>query len=809
MLGNMQSPLRNLRFALRMMMKSPAFTAAIVITLALGIGANAAIFTVANAVLLRPFPYRDPAQIISIHAKDQTKDFGTTLLRYETVRDRNRSFEGVAVWANDNLNLTGDADPMQVPVARVSPNFFSLLGVKPQLGRTFTVEEGTPPGKPVVMLSDSLWRARFHADPSIVGRTVNLDATASEVIGVLPANVQFPFVGTAEIWSPRYFEFSLMTPERLRQGVGYLEMIGRMHPGTTLNEADSELAVLNRQYREQNPTAPDAGPGVEMVVLSLRELVAGNVRNKVLMLMAAVGLLLLIACANVASLLLARALVRKREVAIRTALGASRRIIIAQLLTESVLLAVVAGAFGAALAWAATRALAAWGAAQLPEGIPVGVDARVLLFTLALSVFAALLFGLIPALPISRVDMNAALREESRGASAGRVRARLNDALVVGQVALSLVLLIGTGLLVRSFVRLLRVDPGFDARNVVTMNVSLSTLRYAKPDQQIAFFDDVLRRVSALPGVRHSAISAALPLSWKRITPVLPQGQPEVPLAQRPFVDIEAISPDWFSTMRVPLRAGRAFNAGDQAQSPPVVVVNETFARQYWPNQNPLDQHVVIGRRPVPAAVVGVAADIRNKGLEQDTQPQLYLPFSQLPWGDMNLLVRTDVPAQSVSSAVRAEIAAIDPDQPVTKIETVEQLMDDARTQPRLLLILVSAFSATALLLAIIGIYGVLSYSVAQRQQEFGIRIALGAERRDILRLVVRHGLGLAIAGIGVGLLAASVLTHLLSSMLYKTGGHDPVTFVAAPAVFLIIALLASYLPARRATRVSPIETLR
>jgi putative ABC transport system permease protein len=407
------------------------------------------------------------------------------------------------------------------------------------------------------------------------------------------------------------------------------------------------------------------------------------------------------------------------------------------------------------------------------------------------------------------VDVNAALREENRGASAGRVRARLNDFLVVGQVALSLVLLIGTGLLVRSFVRLLRVDPGFDASNVVTMNVSLSTLKYAKPDQQIAFFDDVLRRVSALPGVSHSAISAALPLSFKRITPVLPQGQPEVPLAQRPFVDIEAISPDWFSTMRVPLRAGRAFNGGDLAQSPPVVVVNETFARQYWPNRNPLDQHVVIGRRPMPAAVVGVAADIKNKGLEQDTQPQLYLPFSQLPWGDMNLLVRTDVPAQSVTSAVRAEIAAIDPDQPVTKIETVEQLIDDARTQPHFLLILAGVFSATALVLAVIGIYGVLSYSVAQRRQEFGIRMAMGADRPDILRIVVRHGFMLAIAGIGVGLMAALALTHLLSSVLYKTGAHDPVTLVAAPAVFLIIALLASYLPARRATRVSPIETLR
>lgn len=791
------------------MTKSPGFTAATVLTLALGIGANTAIFTVANALLLRPFPYRDPAQIVSIDAKDQAKSFGITLLRYETVRDRNRSFEGVAVWANDNLNLTGGGEPMQVPVARVSPNFFDLLGVKPQLGRAFTAEEGTPSGRPVVMLSDSLWRTRYQGDPSIVGRTVNLDATASTVVGVLPPNVQFPFVGPAEVWSPRYFEYSLMTPQRLRQGVGYLEMIARMRQGVTLDQANTELAVLNDDYRAQNATAPDAGPSIEMPAQSLRELVAGDLRSKVLLLMIAVGVVLLIACANVASLLLSRGLARRREIAVRSALGAKRTSIIAQLLTESLLLALIAGVLGAALGWAATRALVVWGATQLPDGIPVNVDARVLLFTLGVAVVAALLFGMLPALQMSRVDVNSALREEGRGASVGRRRSRASDLLVVGQVALSLVLLIAAGLLERSFVRLLEVNPGFDAQNVLTMNVSLSTLKYAKADQQIAFFDDALRRVKAVPGVHDAAISAALPLSFKRITPVLPQGQPEAALAQRPFVDIEAISPDWFSTMRVRLPAGRAFNAGDQAQSPPVIVVNETFARQYWPNANPLDQHVTIGRRPTPAQVVGVAADIKNKGLEQDTQPQLYLPFSQLPWGDMNLLVRTDVAAQSVTSAVRAQIAGLDPDQPVTKIETVEELMNDARTQPRFLLMLVGAFSAAALLLAIIGIYGVLSYSVARRWQEFGVRMAVGAERRDILRLVVRHGFTLALAGIGVGLAAAFALTHLLASMLYKTGGHDPLTFIAAPLIFLAIAVIASYIPARRATRVSPIEALR
>jgi putative ABC transport system permease protein len=805
----MQSFLRNLRFAFRMMVKSPGFTAAVVMTLALGIGANAAIFTVTNALLLRPFPYREPSRLVSVEVRDQTKDRGVNLIRYENLRDHAQSFDGIAAWASDSLNLTGDGEAAQATVGRVSPNFFSLLGVKAQLGRAFAEEEGRPEGKQVVMLANAFWQARYHGDPSIVGRTIHLDEKAYAVIGVLPADVHFEFVGQADIWTPRYFEFSQIPADRLRLGVGYLNMVARLKGGVTPAQANAELNVLNQQYRVQNPALPDAASDVTVTARPLRDLVVGDVRSKVLMLMAAVGVVLLIACANVASLLLSRALARRREVAVRAALGASRIAIAGQLLTESVLMALVAGALGVALGWAATRALVAWGGTQLPPGVPVVVDVRVLAFSLAISLLSGILFGLAPALQLAQVDLNSALREEGRGASVGRARARMKDALVIGQVALSLLLLIGAGLLLRSFVRLLQADPGFDQRNVLTMNVSLSTQKYAKPDQQVAFFDDVLRRVAALPGVKSDAISAALPLTWIRITPVLPQGQPEVPLARRPFVDIEAVSPGWFETLRVPLRAGRGFDLSDQAQSAPVVVVNERFAREYWPNQNPLSQHVVIGRRPAPAQVVGVAADVKNRGLEQDPQPQLYLPFSQLPWGSMNLLVRTEVAPATLEPAIRAQVAAIDADQPVTKVKTVDELMNDARTQPRFLLMLVGAFSATALVLAMVGIYGVLSYAVAQRQQEFGIRMALGAEQRDILRLVVRQGLVLALAGIAAGLASAFALTRLLASMLYKTGGHDALTFVAAPVMFLATAMIASYLPARRATHVSPIEALR
>jgi putative ABC transport system permease protein len=805
----MQTLLRNLRFGVRMLGKNPGFTVATVLTLALGIGANTAIFTVTSALLLRPLPYQHPDELVSVTARDQTKDRSGTLLRYELVRDFNESFQSVAVWTNDDLNLTGSGEPLQVPVARVSPSFFSMLGVQAQLGRTFTEDEGRPEGRPVVVLSDSMWRSRFHGDRNIIGQSVTLDGTPHNIVGVLPGNAQFPFVGPADIWTPRYFEFSLMTPQRLRMGVGYLEMAARLRPGTTLARANAELTLLNQRYREQNPTMSDADPAVVMSAANLRDLVVGNVRGKVLVLSAAVAVVLLIACANVASLLLSRALARKKEIAVRTALGASRGTLVRQLLSESMLLALFAGVLGAGLSWAATRALVRWGSNQLPPGIPIGVDLRVLLFMLIISIFAGIMFGTVPALQLARVNPNTTLRDEGRGVSMGHTRAQMKNLLVISQVALSLLLFIGAGLLLRSFVRLLHVDPGFDAQNVLTMNVSLPTVKYAKPQQQIAFFDEVLRRVSALPGVRNAATSAALPLGWIRITPVLPEGQPDVPLPQRPFIDIEAISPQWFQTMHVPLRGGREFTAADNAQGPKAVIVNETFAHHFWPNQNPVGKHIVIGRGPAAAEVVGMAADIKNKGLDQDTQAQLYLPFAQLPWGDMNLLVRTAVAPQSITSAVRAQIAAVDPDQPVTNIQTVEELMDSSRSQPRFTMLLLGAFSATALALAVIGIFGVLSYSVAQRRQEFGIRLALGAERSDILRLVLRQGLMLAIAGIAIGLMASLLLTRLMSSMLYKVGTHDLATFVLTPLAFLCVALLASYLPARRTTKVEPIEALR
>jgi len=810
----MHSFLQDLRFGARMLRKNPGFALAAIITLALGIGGNASIFTITSSVLLKSLPYQEPQQLLSLDL--QGKDGVShccSLNRFDSVHDHSQSFSGVAAAANDSFNLTGRGEPLQVQAGRVSAEFFTVLGVTPQAGRFFLPEEGRAEGKPVIVISDAFWHNRFGGDRSIIGQTVALDDVPHTIVGVLPPNLQFPFLGPADVWSPRYFEHSLFTTQRLRQGVGYLSIIARLRPGISRDRAAAEMALLHQQFQKENPGAPDAQPDLSVVLSGLRDTVVSDIRPKLFFLSGAVGLVLLIACANVASLLLSRALSRKKEIAVRAALGARRGDLIRQLLTESILLALCGGLLGLGLSWAATRYFATLGNSYLPQGMPIAMDARVFLFVLAVSVFTGIIFGIVPALQLSKTNVNQTLRDEGRGSTGGHRPTQLRGALVIGEVALSLTVLIGAGLMVRSFSHLLRVEPGFDPQNVLTMNVSLPTVKYAEPQKQVAFFDDLVRRVSATAGVRQAAISAALPLSYKRITPLLPEGQPDVPLPQRPFIDIEAISPQWFRTMSVPMKLGREFTEADNAQAPKVIIVNETFARRFWPHENPIGKHVILGRGPDPSEVVGVSADVKNRGLALDPQAQLYFPFPQIPWRNMNLLVRTGMDPNAMISTVRAQIAAIDPDQPVTNIATVEELMDSSRAQPRFFMLLLGVFSAVALVLVAVGIYGVLAYSVAQRRQELGIRLALGAEKSDILRLVVGYGFMLAGSGIVCGLLAALllgwVLSSTLSGLLYKISVRDMTTFFVVPAGFLIIALLASYLPARRATQVDPNETLR
>ncbi len=800
----------DIKFGLRALRKSPGFSLAAIFTLALGIGGNTAIFTITNAVLLKALPYQDSHRLVMLDVqRPGSRDSGgsITLNHYELIRDRNRSFSGIAVFTLDSLNLTGRGEPEQVLITRISPNFFTVLGVSPQLGRMFTEDEGTPAGKPVVMISDALWHSRFGSDPGILGQTINLDSQPFTVIGVLPAT-QFPFIGPADVWSPRYFELSLMTPERIRSGVGYLTAIARLAPGATIKSANAELDVLHRQYSQEAPKAPDAGNEVSIVAGDLQELTVANVHTLLVILSVAVGLVLLIACANVASLLLSRALARSKEIAIRAALGAKRITIVRQLLTESIVLSLISGGLGLLIGNYATRLLARKGGANLPEGFTFTMDHRVLLFTVAISLLTGIVFGIFPALKLAWTNVNSQLRDEARGSTGGRHRMQTKNILVVAQIALSVVLLIGASLMVRSFERLQRVSLGFDPDHVVSMNISLPTVKYPKAEQQIPFFDELLRRVKATPGVASSSISAALPLTPRRITPILPEGQPEVPLAQRQFVIVEAIGTDWFQTLRVPLKLGRVFTDHDSKDAPKVVIINEALAHRFWPNENPIGKHIVVGRQ-APAEVVGLVGNVKNNGLAADPQPQLYLPFPQLPWTNMNLLVRTAGDPYSFVGTLRKQVYAVDPNQPITKVQTIEELLDASRSQPRFTMFLLATLSLVALVLAIVGIYGAIAYMVAQRRSEMGIRLALGARRQDILRLIVGQGLAITLIGIAVGLLVALATTRLLTSLLYDVRALDAISFIFSPLVFLLVGVVATYIPAHQATNVDPSEVLR
>jgi putative ABC transport system permease protein len=802
---------QDVKYGLRMLAKNPGFTVAAIVTLALGIGGNTAIFTVTNALLLRSLPYKDPSRLVMLnneHRGGGDEGASLTLNRYELIRDRNHSFSGIAVWAIDSFNLTGRGEPEQVPVARVSPNFFDLLGVAPQLGRSFSEQEGQVAGPPVVMISDALWRTHFGGDRGIVGQTVTLDSQSYTIIGVLPAGIQFPFVGTADVWSPRHFELTFMTPQHIRGGVGYLTAVARLAPGVSIKSASSEMDVLSAQYTQEFPKAPDAGPDVSVLVGNLQQLTVANVHSLFLILSIAVGLVLMIACANVASLLLSRALARSREIAIRSALGARRSAIIRQLLIESMLLALISGGLGLGLGIWGTRALGGFGQANLPGGFEFSVDWHVLTFTLLVSLLTGLIFGSFPALKLARTNINSELRDEGRGTTGGHRRMQAKNLLVIFQIAVCMLLLIGASLMIQTFAHLQHVDLGFDPANVLSMNISLPTVKYAKAEQQTAFFDELLRKVDAVPGVRSASISAALPLTPRRITPILPEGQPEVPIAQRPFIIIEAIGAQWFQTMRVPMKLGRAFTDADNGQAPRVVIVNEALARRFWPNENAIGKHIIVGRQTA-AEVVGIAGDIKNSGLAVDAQPQLYLPFPQLAWGNMNLLVRTAIDPHQMISTLRQQVYSIDPDQPITQVQTMNELLATFRAQPRFTVFLLSSLSSMALVLAVVGIYGVIAYTVAQRRHELGIRMALGAERNDVLRIIVMRGLFLSVLGVVIGLIAAVASTQVLASLLYHVKVRDLPTFTLASFLFLLVGVAASYVPARRAMSVDPKEALR
>ncbi len=811
----MAALLQDLRYALRLLARSPGFAAVAVLTLALGIGANTGIFTVADALLLRPLPYANPQRLMMVYETSITNRSEESVFSYPyfaRLRDQQHSFSGISAFASDDFDMTGRGEPRQISAGRVSWNFFDVLGVQPALGRDFFASEGQRGSNRVLMLSHQFWISEFGGARNVVGQSLMLNSLSYTIVGVLPANFSFTPLGSdTQIWIPREFELNIATPEHIQAGMGYLEGVARLAPGVSIEQAQSEMDVLHKEYCRDNPTRPDANPKWPSAVTPLQTMIVANIRAAVLILMGVVGVVLLIACANVASLLLSRALKRKKEIAVRTALGASRGVIVRQLLVESLLLAAIGGVIGIFAGYAGTRGLLALNqdtVSQLSGG--VAMDWRVLCFTIAISLVSGVLFGLAPALQLSKTDLNSVLRDEGRGSTGSRHVASSQNLLVVAQVALSMILLIGSGLLIRSFLQLMNVNPGFDPRNVLTMRINLPPSKYGTNAQMVSFYNEVLRQMQSLPGVRAAAISSALPPTPTRSAPILAEGQPVVPLPQRPGVNIETISPDYAKVLRVPLERGREFTVEDNQTTPTVTMVNQAFVRRYWPNENPIGKHIWLGTIATPVEVVGVFGDEKNNGISREPAPEMLLPFPNLPWSHLRLSLRSaGGDPMALVPAVRQRLARIDSVQPITEVQTLEQILAQSRAQSKFTVALFGIFSGVALVLAIVGIYGVISYAVAQRMHEMGIRMALGADKKDIFRLVIGRGLRLAGIGVLIGLVAPFTLTRLMSSLLYKVSPADPLTIIGSAILFLAAALLASYIPARRASRTDPMVALR
>ncbi len=804
---------RDLRYALRVFAASPGFSSIAILTLAIGIGANTSIFTVANALLLRPLPYSNPERLALVSLANPTQGTAIDVFsypRFTFIRDHSTSFSGIAAFAEESFNLTESGDPEQLPAARVSANFFRVLGVPLALGRDFLPQEDTPSGKPVVVISHGLWMRRFAGNAAVLGRPISLNTMSYTIVGVAPAGFHFGLLTTdVDVWAPRVFDLNLATPQQIQAGAGFLNAVARLRTAVSMDQAQAEMNVLNRQYQREFAALGDANPKNTVVLGDLQQQLVSNIRPAVLILFSAVFLVLLIACANVASLLLSRSLARKKEIAVRVALGATRADLIRQLLTEGILMSCAGGILGISLGAWATPALATMAGQSLPRIRELRTDGFVLVFGLVVSILTGIVFGLIPALQASRADISSGLREEGRGATGGRRRNSLRVALVLVQVALSVILLIGSGLLIRSFVHLLQVSPGFDPENILTMNIPLPPSRYSGNHQMVAFCEQVVEQARRIPGVRSAAAASALPLNPTRFSPALLEGQPAVPMPQRPMMVLEMVSPTYFQAMGTQLLSGRVFMEHDDEKSPLVAVVNQALVRRFWPKQNPIGKRIYLGRLTTPMEVVGVTSDIRNVAITSEASPEIYMPFAQRPWRSIDLILRTSSDPHTFIATARHVVATVDKQQPITAVRTMDEVLAASRTQPRLIMFLLGVFSGTALLLALVGIYGMLSYLVEQRTQELGIRMALGASRADILAMVIRQGMTITLGGVVVGTALSLLLTRLLAGLLFQVSGTDPATYVMSAAVFGIVALLASYVPARRATRVNPMLAMR
>jgi putative ABC transport system permease protein len=796
--------LRDLRYALRALGRNPGFACVSVLALALGIGANSAIFTVVNSVLLQPLRFRKPEQLVVVRERNLKAGFPQFSLspgNYLGYRDQNHTFSGIAAFGGAGFNLAGGGEPERLRGTRVTLDFFDVLGRSPAMGRTFAAQEMQVGQNRVVILSHGLWQRRFAGSRDALGQTMKLNDELYTVIGVMPPDFQFP--ARAEIWTP----LAMNLQNWQQRGGHYLSGIGRLKAGTSLAAAQTDLNAIAARAEQQ---FPNSNSGWDTTISSLQEAAVGRIRPALLTLTAAVGFVLLIACVNLANLLLSRSSARRREMGVRSSLGAGRGRLIRQLLTESLLLAAMGATAGLALAWAGTRMLVTLTPNILPRASEIALDGRALGFTAAIAVLTGILFGLAPAIHMAKTDLMAALRDGGRGNAIGFRRNRLRSVLVVGEVALALVLLSGAGLLMRSFYHLQSMDPGFDPHDMLTFRTNLPAAKYKSDEAQAAFYTRALERIRSLPGVTAAGAAQIFPLAGDDyILSFVQLGKPPVPVGNQPSAAYYAATPGYFRALRIPIARGRDFTERDNAAAPPVAIISESMARQFYANENPLGQRIQVGNGSKPAEIVGIAGDVRDQELEAKGRPAVYEPAAQVPFNAMYFGIRTAGDVAALIPGVRSAMRELDAELPLDGVGTVDALVATSLSQRRFAMLLMAIFAGLALVLAMVGIYGVISYSVTQATQEIGIRMALGARRSDVLKMVFGYAGVLLAAGLAIGASAALGTGRYLASQLFEVKPTDPATYAAVAGVLLATGLAACAIPAFRAMRVDPLVALR